>query len=242
MSRGRKNGCPVSLKDWVVRILDTSSDKYLRIFGLTSLTRSVDGETEDGSAEDDAWAEPFVKKRSGSLTLKGRPKVDPSTGERNPGQEELNTYAEQVGCDADATIELIDPYGHAVRMDVVVTNKEDGADDSGQTCSWDMEQVGEAEYLPYIQVSAVTLKDNTANVTELNLNVGDAPKLLNVAFTPENASNNRFKVSCSKKSVASISNVSEDGFSVSPIGAGTATITVTSVNGGKSATVTVTVT
>lgn len=241
MARGRKNGCPVNLKDWTVRILETTSRKYLRIYGLTKLNRAVDGDTEDGSAETDDWAEPFVNKRSGSIKLEGRQVVEPLTGERDPGQAELISYADLVGCDADATLELVDPYGHAVRIDAIVTSYEEDVDDSGQTCSWDLEQVGEAETLPYVHVTGVSLKEGDQDITTLSMAVGDAAKLISIVFAPEGASNRRYKVKASRRGIVSISNITEDGFSLTPISAGTVTVAVTSVNNGKRAEITVTV-
>ncbi|MDO5300864.1 MAG: hypothetical protein Q4F18_15665, partial [Clostridia bacterium] len=69
MKRGRKNGCPVNIRNWLVYILDTGTQEWMRIYGLTSLTRTVEGDTEDGSADTDTWSEPYVTKRSGSLEL-----------------------------------------------------------------------------------------------------------------------------------------------------------------------------
>lgn len=51
--KGRKNGCPVNIRNWVVSILDVATQQFVRIYGLTSLTRTIEGETEDGSADTD---------------------------------------------------------------------------------------------------------------------------------------------------------------------------------------------
>ncbi|HAM16529.1 MAG TPA: hypothetical protein DCP91_11875, partial [Eggerthellaceae bacterium] len=66
MAKGRKNGCPVNIKNWIVEIMDPSDSEFVRIYGLNSLTATVDSETEDGSASTDVWAEPYVSKRSAS--------------------------------------------------------------------------------------------------------------------------------------------------------------------------------
>ena len=44
-----------------------------------------------------------------------------------------------------------------------------------------------------------------------------------------------------KRSVVSVSNITEDGFTITPMAVGTATIAVTTANGGKRATLAVTV-
>lgn len=241
MAKGRKNGCPVNVKNWLIYILDVATQEFVRIYGLTSLTRNIDSETEDGSAETDVWSEPYVTKRSGSIDLEGKEVVVESTGENDPGQEMLNGYADGAGCDADATLKFIDPYGHAWVGDYIVTGREVSADDSGTTLSWSLEQVGEVETLPYEQVTAVALKDGASAASTVNLTVGGAAKIITVVFTPDTASNKRFKVTNNKRTVASVGNITEDGFTITPLSAGTATITVTTASGAKTANLTVTV-
>lgn len=82
--KGRKNGCPVNIRNWVVSILDVATQQFVRIYGLTSLTRTIEGETEDGSADTDIWAEPYITKRSSSCDLEGDKKVIEATGEVDP--------------------------------------------------------------------------------------------------------------------------------------------------------------
>lgn len=242
MKKGRKNGCPVNIKNWLVEILEPgSSDKWLRIYGLNSLTRGISGETEDGSADTDDWAEPYITKRSGTLELSGTKQVVASTGEADPGQDLLDYFAEQSGCDSDATIRFIDPYGIGWIADYVVTSAEDAADESGNTRSWSLEQVGAAEKLPYVQVKGVEMKESGEKKTELQMQVGDGPKLITVAFTPEDASNTRFRVSNSKPRGLQISDITEKGFSITPLAECEAKITVTSVNNAMKAELSVTV-
>lgn len=62
-----------------------------------------------------------------------------------------------------------------------------------------------------------------------------------MAFTPEDASNKRFRVKTNRRSVARISDITENGFTINAIGAGTAAIVVTSINNAKTATIAVTV-
>ena len=37
--KGRKNGCPVNIRNWVVSILDVATQQFVRIYGLTSRGR-----------------------------------------------------------------------------------------------------------------------------------------------------------------------------------------------------------
>ena len=240
--KGRKNGCPVNIRNWVVSILDVATQQFVRIYGLTSLTRTIEGETEDGSADTDIWAEPYITKRSSSCDLEGDKKVIEATGEVDPGQEMLNEYAEMSGCDSDCTLKFVDPYGHGWIADYVVTSAEESSDDSDNSVTWSLEQVGEAEPIQYVQVKAVAAKSGGTAAATLEMKVGDSPKLIDVEFTPENASNQRFRVTNNKRSVVQVSDITERGFTLTAVGEGTANIVITSVNGAKTASIAVTVT
>lgn len=241
MSKGRKNGCPVNIKDWVIEIKDPATEEFVRIHGLNSMTYNTSADTEDGSLATDNWSEPYVSKRSGSISLEGRPVVDAATGEIDRGQELLNEFADMVGCDGDATLRIKDSYGHATIIDAVVTGKDKGATDSEETVSWDLEQVGEAELEAYIQVGAVAIQQGGVTKTTDTLTVGGESKIYTLAFTPATASNQRFRITCDKRSVASVTNITDNGFTLVPVSAGEAHITVTTVNGGKTSTLTITV-
>lgn len=241
--KGRKNGCPTNIRDWSIFIQDKTqvNETWIRIKGLTQMTRSTDADTEDGSAATDSHEEPYVTKRSGSLTIEGRPIVDAVTGDRDAGQSMLNDYAEEVGCDGDCTIKIVDPYGAATVADYIVTSTEDSTDETEDTVSWDLEQVGEAERLVYVQMTSVSLKDGNDAASEIALTVGGSPKTITVVFNPENASNQRYRVATSNKRRVAISNITENSFVLNAMSAGTATVTVTTVNNTKTATIAVTV-
>lgn len=244
MAKGRKRGCPVNIRNWLVEIQDKSavSETWIRIYGLTSLSRTVDSDTEDGSQTTDIWSEPYVTKRNGNLSLEGNPVVVESTGERDPGQEMLTNYADLAGCDGDATLRVTDPYGHSWIGDYIVTSHESASDENDETESWDLEQVGEVEVQPYVHITSIALKDgSTALDGALSLTVGGAGKIITVDFTPATSSNKRFRVTNSKRSVCTVGSITENGFTVTPVAAGTSTITVTTAEGAKTATLTVTV-
>lgn len=244
MAKGRKNSCPTNIRNWGIFIQDKSqvTETWIRIKGLEEMTHGTDSDTEDGSAATDLWEEPYVTKRSGSLTLSGKPKVDAATGEVDPGQAMLDDYATTGVCDDDATLKIVDPYGTAIVMDAIVTGNEVSSDEDEDTKSWDLEQVGEIETLPYVQLTSISLKDGNSAVTNLSLAVGATPKIITIVFNPATASNQRFRISSGNKKVASVSNITEDSFTVTPLSAGTSKIVVTSVNGARTATLTVTVT
>lgn len=239
--KGRKNGCPVNVRNWLIEILDVSSNAYVRIYGLNSLTRNIESDTEDGSANTDLWEEPYKTKLRGSISLEGRPIVNATTGEEDEGQNLLNWYAEQAGCDGDATLKFTDPYGHSWIGDYIVTSSERSSDEDEETVSWDLEQVGEIEPQAYIAVSSVALKDGNTTVTTLSMTAGGTAKVITLAFTPTTASNKRYRITNSNRNVAAISAITEDSFTITPLGAGTSNITVTTVNGAKTATIALTV-
>lgn len=241
--KGRKNGCPTNIRDWSIFIQDKTqvNETWIRIKGLTQMTRGTDADTEDGSAATDSHEEPYVTKRSGSLTIEGRPIVDAVTGDRDAGQSMLNDYAEEVGCDGDCTIKIVDPYGAATVADYIVTSTEDSTDETEDTVSWDLEQVGEAERLVYVQMTSVSLKDGNDAASEIALTVGGTPKTITVVFNPENASNQRYRVATSNKRRVAISNITENSFVLNAMSAGTATVTVTTVNNTKTASLAITV-
>lgn len=244
MAKGRKNSCPTNIKNWSVSIQDKSQadETFVRIKGLDELNRSTDSDTEDGSSATDLWEEPYVSKRSGSLSLSGKPLVDAATGVVDPGQAMLNDYATSGTCDEDATLKIVDPYGTAILMDCIVTGTEVSSDEDEDTKSWDLEQVGDVETLPYVQLSGISLKDGNSAVSTLSMQVGDAAKVITIVFAPTNASNQRFRISSGNKRVASVGNITEDSFTVTAVSAGTAKIVVTSVNNARQAILTVTVT
>lgn len=244
MAKGRKNSCPTNIRNWAIFIQDKSQNEetWVRIKGLEEMNRSTDSDTEDGSAASDLWEEPYVSKRSGSLTLDGKPLVDAATGEADEGQAMLDDYATSGTCDDDATIKIVDPYGTAIVGDFIVTGTETSSDEDEDTKSWDLEQVGDVEQLPYVQLAGISLKSGSSDVTALNMTVGAAAEIIGIVFTPENASNQRFRVKVGNKRIASVGNITEDSFTVNAVSAGTTKIVVTSVNNARTATLTVTVT
>ena len=244
MPRGRKRGCPVNVRNWLIEIYDNATSDFIRIYGLTSMNRSIESETEDGSSSTDTWKEPYITKRGAKVKLEGKPMVEASTGAKDAGQELLDDYALLDGCDADATLRFTDPFGHCFTADFIVTGSSQDTDEDKEKVSWDLEQVGEAEVQPYVHIVSIALKDGSNAISQnaLSMAVGSSAKILTVDFTPENSSNKRFRVANSKKSVATVSNITETGFTVTAVAAGSTTITVTTIEGGKTYVLALTVT
>lgn len=238
----RKNGCPTSVRDWIIEIMSrvstSASPEWIRIKGLSSITVSHDSDTEDGSSADSIYGEPYVSKRNGSISLEGRPVVDRVTGAHDRGQEELDYYLTVAGCDGDARLRIVDNCGHAEIWDVIVASKENSADDTSETVSWDLERVGEPEEEPYVQVTGVS----TTPASTLTLTPGQT-KTVTVGFTPESASNQKYSVASADTSKVKVSNVDGLSFDVTGVAETDTSVTVQikTMNNAKVATLAVTV-
>lgn len=238
----RKNGCPTSVRDWIIEILSRASSReepdWIRIKGLDSISVSEDADTEDGSSADNLYSEPYVTKRNGSIDLKGRPVVDRITGAHDRGQEELDYYATVGGCEGDACLRIVDNCGHAEIWDVIITKKERSADESSETVTWNLERVGEPENEPYVQVSAIA----TDPAESITIAPG-AVESVSVAFTPAKPSNQKYSVASADTSKVKVENV--DGLTFDIVGvAATETpvnVQVKSMNNARIAVLNVTV-
>ncbi len=245
MARGRKAGCPMDVGDWAIQAKELAQAAWTTVGGLAKMSLSTASDTQDASAETDLFEEPLVTKRSVTLSFEGVALTDAATGAWDEGQALLREYALRGGCEADLDLRVADPWGHATVLTGVVEKLEDLSESgSGRTLSFDIRQVGEAEAEPYVQLTAIALLDGETPIGAegLTFTEGGAAKLVTVAFTPADASNKRFRVSNDKRSVAAVSGIAEASFLVTPVGSGTATLTVTTVNGPRTASLAVTVT
>ena len=239
--RGRKNTCPTNIKDWQISIWHPFELIWIRIRGLNTLNYSTDSSTEDGSTSEDDWEEPYITKRKAKLSLEGKPVVDAATGEIDPGQDLLNEYGKLTRCNADALIRFADPYGHTLEAYYQVTAHERSTSKDGDKISWDLDQVGESESLPYVQVTGVSIMSLGEVPETIEIDINDAPLLLQVVFTPENASNKR----CSIKTgghVVRVGDITDGSFTIAPLKVGEGTVKITSINNAETASVTVEVT
>lgn len=247
----RKNGCPVTVRDWQIEIMSRASTiqnpTWIRIKGIETITLTKNGDTEDGSSSQDLYSEPYVNKRSGSLNIEGKPVYDAVTGAQDPGQAELDYYASVGGCDADARLRLVDPYGHAELIDVVVTKNENSVDNTSQTVSWDTEIVGETEEEAYVQVTGVKVKVGSSGTASesatATITVGDSEDVT-VEFTPTTASNQKYAVASADTSKVRVANVDGLSFELVAVAATTSAVNVVvrSMNNNETATIAVTVT
>ena len=239
--RGRKNNCPTSIKDWQVSIWNPFDLAWVRIRGLNSLNYSQDSSTEDGSTAEDDWEEPYITKRKAKLSLEGKPVVDAATGNVDPGQDLLNEFGKLTRCAADALIRFVDPYGHALEAYYQITAHEVSSGKDGDKISWDLDMVGESESLPYYQVTGIAIVSLGEEPETIEMDINDAPRLLQVVFTPENASNKRYSIKTGGH-VIRVSNITDGSFTIAPLQVGEATVKVTSINNAETATVAVEVT
>ena len=144
----RKSGCPFTVRDYSIKIENKVTDEEVLVKGLSEMSVDVDSETDDGKTGDAIWSEMFIKGRSVSGSISGRPIYDRATGARDPGQGLMHKAAMNAGgCDNDQTIIVADAIGRAVKYDCVITAESVSADEDGETISWDWEGVGEPEEL-----------------------------------------------------------------------------------------------
>lgn len=230
----RLSGCPSSIKDSDVKIKNQVSDEMVKIKGMSTLNVELSADTEDGSTGDALWSEPYVTKRSGTVSMDGKPVSDPMTGVRDSGQEMLiEASMSEGGCENDQTIYIADTTGHAMELDVVVTSFGQQTDETGETISFGMDLVGEPRVLPYVQVTGVSAKDGAttldSTVNTLTVDVNDTSEFT-VDIVPASASNQKFGVTSSDKTVARISAIEDNVVHVLGVKAGTATITIKTMN------------
>ena len=233
----RKSGCPFTVRDYSIKIENKVTDEEVLVKGLSEMSVDVDSETDDGKTGDAIWSEMFIKGRSVSGSISGRPIYDRTTGARDAGQGLMHKAAMNAGgCDNDQTLIVADAIGRAVKYDCVITAESVSADEDGETISWDWEGVGEPEELDYVQATKVGFDAGES----LSVQVGKTQEL-KVLFTPENASNQRYSYSIGDESVAALNAIDGANISIRGVSAGSTTLTVKSMNNNLTATLNITV-
>lgn len=115
---------------------------WLPIKGINSLTLSPAKNTQDTRDYDSGdWQEHMVVSRGATLSLDGQRFHDPDTGARDPGQEEVETYAWETGADAEAQFRVVSASADGTVLalftaTVEVTPFGGGSDD---LATWDVE-------------------------------------------------------------------------------------------------------
>lgn len=237
----RKSGCPFNIRDYSVKIENKVTDDFVPVKGLNSLSLSVEADTDDGKTGDAVWAEQYIKGRSVSGSLSGRPIVDRVTGTRDPGQALMKRAAyNSGGCDNDQTLLIADAIGRAVQYDCVITSESIDTDEDGEEISWDFEGVGEPVEVPYVQLTAVAFKDGNTEASTVSVVVGNTKEIV-VAFTPTTASNTRYSYSIEDESIAAIAAIDGANISIRGVAAGNTTLTIKTMNNNKTAELAITV-
>jgi hypothetical protein len=89
------------------------------IGGLTSLTFGTDKtDSDDTDFDSDGWAEHKVVQRAASISFEGFYKEDPTTGDRDAGQEALLALADAVGYDSLKPLRVTTPGGNVTTYQV----------------------------------------------------------------------------------------------------------------------------
>ena len=233
----RKSGCPFTVRDYSIKIENKVTDEEVLVKGLSEMSVDVDSETDDGKTGDAIWAEMFIKGRSVSGSISGRPIYDRTTGARDPGQNLMHRAAMNAGgCDNDQTLIVADAIGRAVKYDCVITAESVSADEDGETISWDWEGVGEPEELDYGQAAGVGFDKGET----LSVKVGETGEVV-VKFTPGNASNQRYSYSIADESIAALNAIDGLNISIRGVSEGSTTLTIKSMNNNLTAKLNITV-
>lgn len=231
----RKSGCPFNIRDYSVSIKNPATQAFTRVKGLDSMSVEVAAQTDDGGTGDSLWAEAFIKSRSASGTIGGRPIAARSTGARDPGQELMHRAAfSEGGCGGDRTLRIADAVGRAIEYDCVITKETAGADEDGETVSWDWEGVGEPVEVRYVQASGVAFAQDGDPVTTIELDVGETA-VVTVTFTPADASNRRFGYFVADEGVAAVEDVTDGAITLRGASDGVTSLTVRAMNNGLTA-------
>ena len=226
----RTSGCPFNIRDYSVQVKNQVTGAFQRVKGLNTMRVELEAETGDGKAGEALWEEAFVKSRAVSGSLEGRPIVDRLTGARDPGQALLHGAAmNDGGYENDQTLRVADAIGRAVEYDCVVTKESVGADGDGETVEWEWKGVGRPRPIAYVQAASVVFSED-----RLDLEPGEVAEVL-VAFTPAEASNQRFSFSMADEAVATVTAADDLKLTVRGAAAGTTTLTVRAMNNGLTA-------
>lgn len=232
----RKSGCPFTVRDYSIKIENKVTDEEILVKGLSEMSVDTDADTDDGKTGDAIWAEMFIKGRSVSGSLSGRPIYDRTTGTRDPGQNLMHKAAyNSGGCDNDQTLIVADAIGRAVKYDCVVTAESRSADEDGETISWDWEGVGEPQELPYVQVTDAAFDKESVQIT-----VGSTAEVV-VQLTPADASNQRYSYSIADEGIAAMHAIDGANISLRGVAKGSTTLTIKTMNNNITASLNITV-
>lgn len=226
----RRGGCPFNIRDYSVSIKNQVTDGFVRVKGLNGMRVEVGADTEDGRTGEGVWAEMFIRGRSVSGSIEGRPIADRATGARDPGQALMRSAAfSEGGCANDQTLRIADAVGRAVEYDCVVTREIVEADEDGETVSWEWEGVGRPRDIAYVQAAGVSFTQDGAAVASIGIPVGGTA-VVRVAFAPSDASNQRFSYCVEDPGVAAVSAVDDAEITLRGVGAGATALIVRTMN------------
>jgi hypothetical protein len=117
---------------------------FTHIGGLTGVTYSPSKSDVDQTDMDSgSWGEHLPVRRTASWSATGHRKEDPVTGARDPGQEAVEGYQNEVGAAAIATFQYTSPSGYIIEYDASVNvTPYGGSNDAIATWNVDMTMSG----------------------------------------------------------------------------------------------------
>lgn len=154
----------VLARDWTLKVKNPDTSLFVEVKGLESLGFSGDAtRTPTTDFDSGGNAEHILAERSRTLSIEGHYMEDEATGDRDPGQELIDTAAELVGNAALREFQLDSPGGNRREFHGTVTPADLGGG-TNDTADWGAE----------IEVSGeVDIKKAPNGVVELTKPVED---------------------------------------------------------------------
>lgn len=140
----------ISTGPGVDTIAGTDDDTWTPILGLNTLTHAPSTNRADaGGFDSNGRTKHLVTERGDTWTLAGHALEDPANGDRDPGQEAVETSAKLTGPSAMSFYRITSPGGNAIifSASAELTNPGGGHND---IASWGttLEVDGDPQYIP----------------------------------------------------------------------------------------------
>jgi hypothetical protein len=99
-------------RGWKFEVESSTPGTYLEVKGLEQIEFSGDDSTVDTTDfNSSGWAEHMVAERKSSVSVEAQYLEDPSTGDRDPGQERVEAIAVLIGNSSLGHFKLTSPGG-----------------------------------------------------------------------------------------------------------------------------------
>lgn len=104
---------PVLAREWIFEVEGSTTGTWIEIKGVKQFSPGEEAtrvNTDDFST--DGWETHLVAARKATLELEGQIYEDPTTGDRDPGQERVEELARKIGSDSHGSFRVTSPGGN----------------------------------------------------------------------------------------------------------------------------------